>query len=235
MGIFLFCAHTHTHTHTHTHISYAPTSILPNSVSTSSPWLIFFFCSCSCLVIWEAKKKNKKSLKKNKYLETSMYSTANNCLNTHLHVIVFSTLLWHYYSSSSSKLAWRGAGEANLFSETKEEQRKRKARKKKGEMWLIKLDRAWLEGGYRGKKCGKTGSEGRGGVGVGRRGRIFNCISGHRNQSPGAQPNQTCPNRWGASAETSSDLWTSTSPCLEEVEESQLPLFGLHSPEGRLF
>lgn len=154
--------------------------------------------------------------------------TANNCLNTNLHIIVFSKRLqhlpWHYYSSSSSKLCRRRAKEA-LPRKTKAKQRKKSKVNVTNE---IKHSLTW--GRLRGTSAGRRDVSG------GAQSRIFNWISGQRNQSPGAQPNQTCPTQWGASAETSSDLWTSTSLCFGRGQGvTSTSLFGMFSPEGSVF
>lgn len=99
--------------------------------------------------------------------------------------------------------SWRARGSAAWRKKNKKKtlffQDDGKAEKKKRWMWLIKLNKAWLEGGFGGRSAGRR--DVRGGAGSG--GRLFNCISGHRNQSPrgAAEPNMSHPMRWGSGDE----------------------------------
>lgn len=83
------------------------------SVHTSLLWLTSFFsysCSCSCHLNNRKKEWNTQT-EQILYLETRMCSTANNYLNTNWQLIVFSMVLWHYYSSCCNKWGQQRAGE----------------------------------------------------------------------------------------------------------------------------
>lgn len=64
-------------------------------------------------------------------------------------------------------------------------------------------------------------------------GRVFNSISGQRNESPRAQQNKTCPIQWGPGTETSPTFELQPLWVLGKVTESHsTSLFGTSCPEG---